>query len=205
MARILSTSSRACTCLIFLSLLGACTKVIVQNPFDISSDIQSGADYQLGPEDVLEVLVWKNADLSKVVTVRPDGRISLPLIGDVQAAGFTAAHVQQEITKRLMDFYQEPPQVSLIVQQANSYVIFIVGQVERPGQYTVKRGTTFLQAIALAGGFTPFAAYNEVLVLRNGSGDHQQRAARISFKEILGGKYQENNILLISGDTIIIP
>ena len=205
MARILSTSSRACTCLIFLSLLVACTKFIVQNPFDISSDIQNGADYQLGPEDVLEVLVWKNADLSKVVTVRPDGRISLPLIGDVQAAGFTAAHVQQEITKRLMDFYQEPPQVSLIVQQANSYVIFIVGQVERPGQYTVKRGTTFLQAIALAGGFTPFAAYNEVLVLRNGSGDHQQRAARISFKEILGGKYQENNILLISGDTIIIP
>jgi polysaccharide export outer membrane protein len=177
----------------------------VQHPFDISSATQSGDDYQLGPEDVLEVLVWKNADLSKVVTVRPDGRISLPLIGDIQAAGFTAAHVQQEITKRLTDFYQEPPHVSLIVQQANSYVIFVVGQVERPGQYTVKRGTTFLQAIALAGGFTPFAAYNEVLVLRNSSGDHQQHAARISYKDILGGKYQENNILLKSGDTVIIP
>ena len=205
MTRILSTASRACTCLVLLSILSACTKVVVQHPFDISAETQSGDDYQLGPEDVLEVLVWKNADLSKVVTVRPDGRISLPLIGDVPAAGFTAAHVQQEITKRLLDFYQEPPHVSLIVQQANSYVIFIVGQVERPGQYTVKRGTTFLQAIALAGGFTPFAAYNEVLVLRNGSGDHQQRAARISYKDILGGKYQENNILLKSGDTIIIP
>jgi polysaccharide export outer membrane protein len=205
MANILLTASRTCTCLILLSIFNACTKIVVQHPFDISAENRSGDDYQLGPEDVLEVLVWKNADLSKVVTVRPDGRISLPLIGDVPAAGFTAADVQQEITRRLLDFYQEAPHVSLIVQQANSYVIFVVGQVERPGQYTVKRGTTFLQAIALAGGFTPFAAYNEVLVLRNGSGDHQQRAARISYRDILGGKYQENNILLKSGDTIIIP
>jgi polysaccharide biosynthesis/export protein len=205
MVRTLSTASCACTCLLLLCLLSACAKIVVQHPFDISSDTQSGDDYRLGPEDVLEVLVWKNADLSKVVTVRPDGRISLPLIGDVQAAGFTATQVQEEITKRLTDFYQEPPHVSLIVQQANSYVIFIVGEVGRPGQYKVKRGTTFLQAIALAGGFTPFAAHNEVLVLRNGSGDHQQRAARISFKDILDGKYQENNILLKSGDTIIIP
>jgi polysaccharide export outer membrane protein len=191
--------------LVLLSILSACNKVIVQHPFDISAEAQRGEDYQLGPEDVLEVLVWKNADLSKVVTVRPDGKISLPLIGDVQAAGYTAAQVQEEIAKRLADYYQEPPHISLIVQQANSYVIFIVGQVGRPGQYTVKRGTTFLQAIALAGGFTPFAATNDVLVLRNGSGDHQQRAARIRYKDILGGKYQENNILLKSGDTIIIP
>ena len=84
-------------------------------------------------------------------------------------------------------------------------MIFSVGQVERPGQYTVKRGTTFLQAIALAGGFTPFAVHNEVLVLRNGSGDHRQRAARVSYKDILEGKYEENNIRLKSGDTIIIP
>src|SRR5262245_14097530 len=151
MIRRLSTASRICACLILLSILIACTKVVVQHPFDISAHIQSGNDYQIGPEYVLEVLVWKNADLSKVVTVRPDGKISLPLIGDVQAAGFTATHVQQEITKQLVDFYQEPPHVSLIVQQANSYVIFIVGQVERPWQYTVKRSTTFLQAIALAG------------------------------------------------------
>jgi polysaccharide export outer membrane protein len=179
--------------------------VVVQRPFDIATDTQSGDDYQLGPEDVLEVLVWKNADLSKVVTVRPDGRISLPLIGEVPAAGSTTAQVQEAITKRLLDFYQEPPQVSLIVQQANSYVIYIVGQVERPGQYTVKRGTTFLQAIALAGGFTPFAASNDVLVLRTGHGDAQQRAAKIRYGDILSGQYQQNNILLKSGDTIIIP
>jgi polysaccharide biosynthesis/export protein len=205
MASVLMKSARVYTWLVLLCLLCSCTRVVVNHPFDVSAPPQGADDYQLGPEDVLEVLVWKNADLSKVVTVRPDGRISLPLIGDVQAAGFTAAQVQDEITKRLTDYYQEPPQVSLIVQQANSYVIYILGQVEHPGQYTVKRGTTFLQAIALAGGFTTFAAANDVLVLRNGHGDSQQRAAKIRYGDILAGKYQENNILLKSGDTIIIP
>jgi polysaccharide biosynthesis/export protein len=205
MASILKTAARVGSWLMLLCLFSSCTKVVVQHPFDIAAEPQSTDDYQLGPEDVLEVLVWKNADLSKVVTVRPDGKISLPLIGDVQAAGFTAVQVQDEITKRLTVFYQEPPQVSLIVQQANSYVIFIMGQVERPGQYTVKRGTTFLQAIALAGGFTPFAATNDILILRNSSGDAQQRAAKIRYGDILAGKYQENNILLKSGDTIVIP
>jgi polysaccharide biosynthesis/export protein len=205
MARTLLTACRACTWLVLLGLLSSCAKVVVEHPFDISAEPQGGDDYQLGPEDVIEVLVWKNADLSKVVTVRPDGRISLPLIGEVQAVGYTVSQVQDEITTRLMDFYQEPPQVSLIVQQANSYVIYIMGQVVRPGQYTVKRGTTFLQAIALAGGFTPFAATNDVLVLRNGHGDSQQRAAKIRYGDILAGKYQANNILLRAGDTIVIP
>ena len=205
MANIFKIAARTGVWLMLLCLLSSCTKVVVQHPFDISAEPQSADDYQLGPEDVLEVLVWKNADLSKVVTVRPDGKISLPLIGDVQATGFTAAQVQDEITKRLTPFYQEPPQVSLIVQQANSYVIYILGEVGRPGQYTVKRGTTFLQAIALAGGFTPFAATNDILLLRNSHGDPQQRAAKIRYGDILAGKYRENNILLKSGDTIVIP
>jgi polysaccharide export outer membrane protein len=186
-------------------LLNACSKVFIEHPFDIRGESQANYDYHLGPEDVIEVLVWKNDDLSKVVTVRPDGKISLPLIGDIQAAGFTATEVKDEIISRLSEFYQEPPQVSLIVQQANSYVIFIVGQVERPGQYTVKRGTRFLQVIALAGGFTPFASTDDVLVLRADNGNQQQRATRISYSSILGGKYQENNILLKPGDTVIIP
>jgi polysaccharide biosynthesis/export protein len=205
MASMLRTAALAGVCLVSLSVFSSCTQVVVQHPFDVSANLESADDYQLGPEDVLEVMVWKNADLSKVVTVRPDGRISLPLIGDVPAAGFTAAQVKDDITERLKEFYKDPPQVSLIVQNANSYVIYILGQVERPGQYTVKRGTTFLQALALAGGFSPFAATNEILVLRNGNSDHQQRAARIRYKDILTGRYQENNILLKSGDTIIIP
>src|SRR5687768_3386413 len=89
-------------------------------------------DYKIGPEDVLEVLVWKNESLSKVVTVRPDGKISLPLIGDVQTAGQTAEQVREAITEKLTPYYKEPPQVSLIVKEVNSYVIYVMGEVQRP-------------------------------------------------------------------------
>jgi polysaccharide biosynthesis/export protein len=163
------------------------------------------ADYEIGPEDVLEVLVWRNEALSKTVTVRPDGKISLPLIGDVQVAGQTADQVREAITAQLKAYYKEPPQVSLIVQEVNSYVIYIMGEIQRPAQYVVKRGTTFLQAIALAGGFTPFASTNDIFVLRRGQENNGQTALRIRYKDIFTGKYQENNILLKPGDTIIIP
>jgi polysaccharide export outer membrane protein len=204
MARLLLTASHACTYLVLLCLLCSCAKVVLEHPFDISAAPQKGDDYHLGPEDVLEVLVWKNADLSKVVTVRPDGRISLPLIGDVQAAGLTADQVKEIISGKLTEYYKEPPPVSLIVQQANSYVIYIVGEVQRPAQYQVKRGTTFLQAIALAGGFTPFASTNDVLVLRNGDENNKQIAIPIRYKDIVSGRNLGNNILLKPGDTIVI-
>jgi polysaccharide export outer membrane protein len=205
MARTALTTSSACTWLVLLCLLCSCAKVVVQHPFDISAEPQSGDDYQLGPGDVLEILVWKNADLSKVVTVRPDGKISLPLIGDVQAAGLTADQVKEIISGKLTEYYKEPPSVSLIVQQANSYVIYITGEVQRPAQYQVKRGTTFLQAIALAGGFTPFASTNGIFVLRNGNENNPQISIPIRYKDIISGRNLENNVLLKPGDTIVIP
>jgi polysaccharide export outer membrane protein len=205
MARTVLTTSRACIWLVLLCLLCSCAKVVVQQPFDISAEPQSGDDYQLGPGDVLEVLVWKNADLSKVVTVRPDGRISLPLIGDVEATGLTADQVKEIISGKLTEYYKEPPTVSIIVQQANSYVIYITGEVQRPAQYQVKRGTTFLQAIALAGGFTPFASTNDIVVLRNGNESKKQIALPIRYKDIISGRNLGNNMLLKPGDTIVIP
>jgi polysaccharide biosynthesis/export protein len=204
MATTLLTACRACTCLVLLCFLYSCAKVGVEHPLDASAEPQSGDDYQLGPEDVLEVVVWKNADLSKVVTVRPDGRISLPLIGEVPAAGFTADQVREIISGKLTEYYKEPPSVSLIVQQANSYVIYIIGEVQRPAQYQVKRGTTFLQAIALAGGFTPFASTNNMVVLRRSIDNNKQIAIPVEYKGITSGRSLENNILLKPGDTIII-
>jgi polysaccharide biosynthesis/export protein len=204
MATTLLTACRACTCLVLLCFLYSCAKVVVEHPLDASAEPQSGDDYQLGPEDVLEVVVWKNADLSKVVTVRPDGRISLPLIGEVPAAGFTADQVREIISGKLTEYYKEPPSVSLIVQQANSYVIYIIGEVQRPAQYQVKRGTTFLQAIALAGGFTPFASTNNMVVLRRSIDNNKQTAIPVQYKGITSGRNLENNILLKPGDTIII-
>ncbi len=123
-------------------------------------------DYQIGPEDVVEVMVWKNEDLSRVVSVRPDGKISLPLIGDLVAAGQTAEQLKASIAKSLKQYYKEPPQVSVIVQQVNSYVIYILGQVQTPGRYVVKSGTTFLQALSLAGGFTTYANTKRIVLRR---------------------------------------
>ncbi|MGH8068028.1 MAG: polysaccharide biosynthesis/export family protein [Candidatus Entotheonellia bacterium] len=195
-------------CGMLLAGLWSCANVPVQadlSTMDTTQDQETSEDYKLGPEDVIEVLVWKNEALSKKVTVRPDGKISLPLIGDVDATGLTAMQVKAQITETLAAYYKEPPDVSVIVEQAKSYVIYLLGEIASPGQYVVKRGTTFLQALALGGGFTPFASKNDILLLRSSHEDKKQIAIKIRYKDILSGKYAENNILLKPGDTIIIP
>ena len=123
-------------------------------------------DFLLGPEDVLEVVVWKNQDLSRQVVVRPDGMISMPLIGDVLASGFTANELAYEISQRLKTF-KEYPTVSVSVKEVNSYIVYLLGEVSKPGKYQLKSYTTVLQAVAMAGGFTPFASKNRIHVLRN--------------------------------------
>jgi polysaccharide export outer membrane protein len=160
-------------------------------------------DYLIGAEDIIEVMVWKNPDLSRVVNVRPDGRISLPLIGDVQAAGLTAIQLRDSISESLKNYYKQTPEVSVIVNQVNSYAIYVLGEVRTPGKYVVKSGTTFLQAVTLAGGFTDFASKSNILLRRRGIGDAQETAIGIAYKDVLVGK--QSNILLKPGDTIIIP
>src|SRR5690242_14399071 len=118
-------------------------------------------EYIIGPEDVLEVTVWRNQDLSKVVAVRPDGRISMPLIGDVTAVGRTPSQLTEEITARLKEF-KENPSIAIVVKEVNSYTVFILGEVQKPGKYPLKSKTTLLQGITIAGGFTPTAARNKM-------------------------------------------
>jgi polysaccharide biosynthesis/export protein len=137
--------------------------------------------------------------------VRPDGKISLPLIGDVPAAGFTASQIQADITEKLIPYYKDLPPVSVIVQEVNSYVIYILGEVQRPAQYAVKRGTTLLQAIALAGGFTPFAAKNDILILRQSLNDQKEIALGVRYRDIVSREHPDSNLLLKPGDTIVIP
>lgn len=193
---------------LLLTTLFACSTMPIQGSLtspEVAMNRRISADYQIGPEDVLEVQVWKNEALSKVVTVRPDGKISLPLIGDVPAAGLTAAQMQEAITEKLTPYYKDLPSVSVIVQEVRSYVIYVLGEVQRPAQYAVKRGTTLLQAVALAGGFTPFAATNNILVLRQTMEDHNEIALSARYKDIVSRQHPESNILLKPGDTIIIP
>jgi polysaccharide biosynthesis/export protein len=161
-------------------------------------------DYLIGPEDVLEILVWKNADLSKVVTVRPDGKFSLPLIGDVQAAGLTTAQLAKQILEKLLVYYKEGPHVSIIVQQANSNAFYILGEVREPGRHMMRAGITLLQGITLAKGFTEFASTNKILLLRRENGNNNKETRMtVRYKDIIAGK--QDNILLKPGDTILVP
>ena len=165
-------------------------------------------DFFLGPEDVVEVTVWRNQDLSRTVVVRPDGMISLPLIGDVQASGLTAAQVSERISKRLSEF-KENPSVSVSVKEINSYFIYVVGEVVRPGKYPLKSYATVLQGVSLAGGFTPYASKNKMAVVRqvrDGKGG-EDRQVRIPTKydDLLMGRGEMGNFRLLSGDTIVVP
>lgn len=161
-------------------------------------------DYIIGPEDVLEITVWRNADLSKVVTVRPDGKVSLPLIGDVEAVGKPAGQLAEFIATRLKE-YKENPQVSIVVQQVNSYSIYVMGEVTRPGKFPLKSKTTLLQAITLAGGFTPNAARNKLVVFRFGDKGQKDIKIKASYDDIILRESSLQNIELKPGDTIVVP
>jgi polysaccharide biosynthesis/export protein len=199
----ISTITFLALCLPLASCVNTSMRTMNSAP-DVPVSDEISADYKIGPEDVLEVSVWRNESLSKTVTVRPDGKISLPLIGDVQVAGQTAEQVREAIAAQLKGYYKEPPQVSLIVLQTSGHVIYIMGEVQRPAQYQVKRGTTFLQAIALAGGFTPFASTNDIVVLRKSNENNNQTAIAIRSKDIFSGRNLGSNILLKPGDTIVV-
>lgn len=161
-------------------------------------------DYVIGPEDVLEISVWKNMEMSKTVTVRPDGKISLPLIGDIQAAGTTPVQLRDSIVARLKE-YQQTAIASVIVQAVNSYRIFILGEVKNPGTYQLKTSTTILQSISLAGGFTQFASKNKIVLVRKGPGLKEERHV-IRFSDLVYGDEKTNqNLVLKAGDTIFVP
>ena len=161
-------------------------------------------EYIIGPEDVLEITVWRNQDLSKVVAVRPDGRISMPLIGDVTAVGRTPSQLTDEIASRLKEF-KENPSIAIVVKEVNSYAVFILGEVQKPGKYPLKSKTTLLQGITIAGGFTPTAARNKMVLFRfldNAAGDERMKA---SYDDIVLRDGSRQNVELKPGDTLVVP
>jgi len=160
-------------------------------------------EYYIGPEDVLEIIVWRNQDLSKVVTVRPDGRISLPLLGDIEATGLTPSELTANIVNRLKQF-KETPTVSVILQQVNSYGIYVLGEVQKPGRYYLKSKTTLLQAITIAGGFTPIAARNKIVIFR-WEGKNNEVKMKASYDDIVLREGHAQNVILKPGDTIVVP
>jgi polysaccharide export outer membrane protein len=162
---------------------------------------QAGPDYRMGPEDQIRVSVWENRDLTLDLVVRPDGKISMPLIQDVVAEGRTAAELANTIHDRLLTFIKEP-QVSVIVLQVNAPKYFVIGNVTRAGTYPLRSETSILQALSLAGGFTQFASPRSIKLIRNAGG--KQEVRKVNYNNMIdeGG---EGNYLLKSGDTIVVP
>jgi len=182
------------------------SKLLVAANENDGKEVQNRAvvdpSYVIGPQDVLDISVWKEPELSRTVPVRPDGRISLPLLRDVQAAGLTPSQLAAHITQGLTQFIAGPD-VTVIVTTTNSQRIYIVGEMMRPGTYPLLPGMTVLQALSNAGGFTQFASTKNIYVLRQENEKHVKFP--FNFKEVIKGKRTEQNISLKTGDTIIVP
>ncbi len=158
--------------------------------------------YVIGAEDILYIHVWREEALSRTVPVRMDGYISLPLIHEVKAAGLTPLQLKEELIKRLKEFI-ETPNVSVMVMEANSFKVYVSGQVRNPGVYRLRSETTLLQIIPMAGGFTDWANQKKILVIRREGG--KEKRFVINYKKLMQGEELDSNIILKAGDTIIVP
>jgi polysaccharide biosynthesis/export protein len=172
-------------------------------PVDPSSAKAHDNSYVIGNDDVLAINVWKEPDISRSIPVRSDGRISLPLVGEVQAAGRTPLKLEEEIATKLKSYIAEP-EVTVIVQQSNSQKFNILGMVNKPGSYMIANSATVLDAIALAGGFRDFAKQKNIYVLRQNP-DGSQARLPFNYKDVVKGKNTEQNVKLQPRDTVVIP
>jgi polysaccharide export outer membrane protein len=180
------------------------TPAVVADPAatKIETAILSNAnDYKIGPEDLLDISVWKNPELSRTVPVRPDGKVSLPLVNDIQAAGLTPTALRQQLIDRLSEFIPAP-EVAVIVREVHSMKVAVVGSVKTPGRYELKSAATVLEMIALAQGFTDFASRDRVVVLRQENGETKR--IPFNYRKVAAGDEQAN-LVVQSGDIIVVP
>ena len=212
---------RCCRILVAISIVGAALQVSAQSepatqdsqphteapakqPPATSSPAPATEDptYVIGPQDGLNINVWKEAELSGPLQVRPDGKISIPLLNDVQASGMTAMQLSASITAGLKKYVSDP-HVTVIVTAINSRRVFVLGEVAHPGGFSLLPGMTVLQAIANADGPTQYAHGKRMYVLRNEGG--KQVKYPFNYKKVVNGQNQEQNIELKSGDTVVVP
>jgi len=196
---------------LFLAAMGLQAQEAAKNPATQQAPAQpqtaasapvpaADLSYRIGPQDILRVDVWKETEISRSVPVRPDGKISLPLLNDVQASGLTAMELANVITEGLKKFINNP-QVTVTVSEINSRRIYVTGEVTRPGAYPLLPNMTTLQALTSGGGFTQFANIKKIYVLRTENGKQVKRP--FNYKAVLDGK--ADDIPLQPGDTIVVP
>ncbi len=174
---------------------------------DVNANVPAGKahddSYIIGDDDVLAINVWKEPEVSRTVPVRSDGRISLPLAGEVQARGQTPLQLERELASKLQSYISEP-EVTVIVEQVKSQKFNILGQIGRPGEYPLTNSMTVLDAIAVAGGFRDFAKQKSIYVLRQNPGGGESRIP-FNYKDVIKGKNSAQNIRLQPRDTIVVP
>jgi polysaccharide biosynthesis/export protein len=163
--------------------------------------LNNANDYKIGPEDLLDISVWKNPELSRTVPVRPDGKVSLPLVNDIQASGLTPTALRQQLIDRLSEFIPAP-EVAVIVREVHSMKVAVVGSVKTPGRYELKSAATVLEMIALAQGFTDFASRDRVVVLRQEKGETKR--IPFNYRKVAAGD-EQSNLVVQPGDIIVVP
>ncbi len=161
-----------------------------------------GSDYIIGPEDMLQISVWKNESLSRQLPVRPDGKISMPLLHDIHASGLTPMQLRDKIATALAEFMPNP-EVSVTVLEVLSYRVSVLGEVQKPGVLQLKAPTTVLEALALAGGFRDFASPSKIIIFRKDNRGQPQRL-RFNYNRAVGAAGEEN-VTLRSGDVVVVP
>ena len=193
----------------FLIFLISTSIVYSQTDKDLSlknqpqGEVATDSDqYVIGPEDVLYINVWREEALSRTVTVRIDGKISLPLMDEIHATGYTPLQLKEVITQKLKEFIDEPI-VTVIVTEANSHKVYITGRVRTPGIYKIRSEISIIQLISMAGGVTDWANTQRILVIRKEEG--KERVITVNYKKVMKGEDLSSNLILKAGDTIIVP
>jgi polysaccharide export outer membrane protein len=166
------------------------------------SDPAIPAGYVIGADDLLSIVFWKDKDMSAEARVRPDGRIALPLINEVQAAGLTPEELQRKITEESRK-YMEDASITIVVREINSRRVFITGEVAKPGPYSLTSPITVMQLIAVAGGLRDYADSKNITIMRTEGG--KQLSLKFNYKEVASGKNLKQNIELQPGDTVVVP
>ena len=185
---------------IFLSILTILSICVLFPDFAFAQ--QESSHYRIGANDILSIYVWKEPDLTRDITVMPDGRITFPLIGEIQAQGQTVNQLKKTISQNL-EKYVTAPEVTVIVSESRSRIIYTIGKVTRPGPYPLAPDMTVLQALSAAGGFTEWADTKNILIVRR-EGDKEVQL-QFNYKEFTDGRNLQQNILLKPNDTIVVP
>ncbi len=167
-----------------------------------SEGVSDSPAYVIQPNDLLEIVVWGEPEISRTVLVRPDGRISLPLVQDLQASELTPVELKEHMENRLKEYF-DSPNVTVIVEAIQSYKVYVIGEVQTPGGIVVEKPITVLQALTLAGGFQQYADKSEISIVRTTGRDHL--VFEFNYKDVIKGKKAEQNILLRSGDVVVVP